>query len=1102
MSDRYSVSAQRVEGGWTFECLQAHFFRFLYPVSIDPGELRSQSEASESIRILRSLIDEPGVVTRSDSLFVPDDIIARWDAPSSDLEKVGLPSLCPFRLSISSDRPIADPTGKISLTWMGANAGLKIPAVTRDGTLIRTADRRFLVRDPLRSLLDAIEKTNAASTIDDRMRCFAVVRQHLLNVTDGIQAPDNLKNMVIYQATALGIETQHGSDGYTFRPELLGDIPSDEEDVAPTRTALLNRFESLRFRDRLTEAHKKVLKEARPSYVLSSNTYVVLDPGVQAALKVVLDISRSDAETRRAFFEDKMSFLLPELEKVGSDGSIIEFSDRVIGIRPWEGSGGLGGGDRENNWFPDQEATTFTIRDADGKSIVLSGEALDKTVKAIRAAHERGEKEVTVDGQNIAIDERVIEDLERIAILQKPSDPSKPKEGAAQPPRYFFVKPKDNVKDLTYVQPLGETRAAELAVQLGLRNEPQEHQRQGIAWFQQAYLSGMRGLLMADDMGLGKTFQVLAFLKWLKLTRGERKPVLVVAPKTLLGNWLEEVEIHLGEDGLGKPLKLYDKHLKEVRKERGRDITLARETLDLDTIRSADWVLTTYETLRDYQISFAQVRFEVIVFDEAQKVKESGAMVTEAARAQNAAALRIMMTGTPVENSLMDLWTLFDVAWPGRLGYSGQSFRKEFVKTKDADLGSIRKLLSEPSKENGILIPPLMLRRMKEDVANLPKKHMEPRRKDMPKEQADAYSQIVQAKKAGRLNALAALQAIRNVSLHPDLQAKIDYSDPRSIDAFIRQSARMTILFDILDEIKKNNEKALVFIDLRRAQSILAELIKARYRLDYLPYVINGETPTEKRDAIRKGFQKRRGSFEALLLAPKAAGFGLTLHAANHVIHLNRWWNPAVEDQCTDRAYRIGQNSEVTVWLPIAAHPDPAEIGGESYDLVLDEMLFRKRKTSRDVITPVQFDAEEMAILHGRIFGGDAHVNDLAGMDWKRFEELVIERLIDAGFETSRTPRTGDGGADAVAKLNTDRTKGAIIQVKHRSKGKLGIVLEQEVLQVLQAKDRYDIKNPRPVLVTNGSVEPKGHEAAKWHGITIVDYSNIDRVGTVVRAAC
>ena len=360
---------------------------------------------------------------------------------------------------------------------------------------------------------------------------------------------------------------------------------------------------------------------------------------------------------------------------------------------------------------------------------------------------------------------------------------------------------------------------------------------------------------MADDMGLGKTFQVLAFLKWLKLFRGEKKPVLVVAPKTLLGNWLEEVDIHLGEDGLGKPLKLYDTHLKEVRKERGRDIKLARETLDLHKIRSADWVLTTYETLRDYQISFAQVSFEVIVFDEAQKIKESGAMVTrggEGAECRNLAYLDDGNSGREQPDGFMDVVRTSH----GRAGsdIAGRVSEKRFVKTKDADLSSIRKLLSEPSEEKGILIPPLMLRRMKEDVANLPKKHIKARRETMPKEQAEAYSQIVQAKNAGRLNALAALQAIRNVSLHPDLQTKIDFSDPKSINAFIRKSARMAILFDILDEIKVNDEKALVFIDLRRAQSLLAELIKAKYRLDYLPYVINGETPT------RKGMRSERVS--------------------------------------------------------------------------------------------------------------------------------------------------------------------------------------------------------------------------------------------------
>jgi hypothetical protein len=1096
----FHVSASRTDGGWMFECSRAGVTRFLGATIIGPDALRSMKDAEEPVRILRSLLDEPGVETRSERIFVPDEVIANWEAPSSDLETIGLPALCPYRLSISSAKASADPSGSISVTWMGADYA--VPAVTRDGTLVSSGTRRFLLRDPLRSFLDAIDRTNKASTVEERMRCFGAVRQHLLDFGADVKAPDNLRNMVIYQATSLGIETNYGPDGYTFRPELLGDVPSEEEGVAARRKALLNRSERIKFERRMDECYAAGLPEARASYVLSANTYVVVDPGVQAAIKVVREVSRSSAETRRAFFEDKMSFLLPELERVGADGSAIEFSDRVIGIAPWEGGSHLGGGDGDNVWFPDAEAVTFILRDATNETFPVSGGDLDRAVEAIREAHDRGETHVTLNDRKFAIDDRVMEEIERLPVVQKPVGGPEPKAKRA-PSKYFFVKPKANFKELAYVEERAKTRGDDVALELGLKSEPKDYQLVGISWMRQAYLLGMKGLLMADDMGLGKTFQVLSFLRWLRLWTFERngaaKPIMIVAPKTLLGNWLDEVELHLGADGLGRPLKLFGDHIKKVREERGRDITLARHTLKLDEIRAAEWVLTTYETLRDYQISLAQVGFEVVVFDEAQKIKESGAMVTEAARSQKAAALRILMTGTPVENSLMDLWTLFDVAWPGRLGYTGEAFKRDFIRSEAGDLSAIRTLLIEPSNDNGVNLPPLMMRRMKEAVASLPPKHIRPKRADMPEEQARAYSQIVALKDAGRLSSLAALQSLRNVSLHPDLGARIDYSDPTSIRSFIVKSARMVSLFEILDEVKANKQKALVFVDLRKAQSVLAEIIKAKYELSHLPYVINGETTTEKRDTIRRGFQKRLHEFEVLLLAPKAVGFGLTLHAANHVIHLNRWWNPAVEDQCTDRAYRLGQNDEVHVWLPIARHP---EFGDASYDIVLDEMLDFKRTTSREVIVPVQFNAEEMADLNRKIFKDEIDQNELAAMDWKRFEEWVIERLIDAGFRTNRTPRTNDRGADAVAVLVSDRGTGVIVQAKHRSHGRLGIVSEQEVLEVLQARDLYGLRNPKLFLATNGAVEPRGKRAAEWHGIGIVDYTNIGNLGTVVREAC
>jgi hypothetical protein len=276
----------------------------------------------------------------------------------------------------------------------------------------------------------------------------------------------------------------------------------------------------------------------------------------------------------------------------------------------------------------------------------------------------------------------------------------------------------------------------------------------------------------------------------------------------------------------------------------------------------------------------------------------------------------------------------------------------------------------------------------------------------------------------------------------------------------------------------------------------LAELIKHRYRLQHLPHVINGETKGEIRDAIRRGFQQRRG-FEVLMLAPRAAGFGLTLHSANHVIHLNRWWNPAVEDQCTDRAYRIGQEKDVTVWIPIAEHP---ELGVRSYDAVLDRLLELKRSRSKDVIVPVQFDPAELANLHASVFGESPVEDDVANMDWKSFEEWTLQRIIEAGFVADRTPSSGDAGADMIVRSPNRKDRGAIVQVKHRSSGKIGRVSDREVIDVLRARERYPIKNPSMILVTNGSVEPLGHAVADAHGISVVDYSTIGKVGDIVRS--
>lgn len=1104
MSKSPAISAEKSAGGWIFRSHRPggwkNFFR--KPHSVDLSTIRGVvGDEDPGMRTLRSILDRPLVRMDADGLFVPDDLIAQWEIAPGELADVGLPPLCSFRLSLSTEHPITSEKGNLKPTWLDTKHR-PVPALKRDGTLISSGPNQFLLRDPLRSLVEAVEYMNTASDLDERLRRFSVVQSCILETTQQVVAPDNLKNMIIYQATGLGIKTDLGPDGYQFAPELLGDMPGAEEDEGPKRASLLNRSETNRLNQRMLQSENDGNFNPKPSYVLTTNTYVVLDPGVQAALSVVRQINRAEKATRQAFFDDKMSFLLPALHAAGSDGSVVEFSDRVIGIVPWEHGSQLGGGVSTDEWFPDSEATTYLVKDAHGHVLMLSDPDIAGQVNAIKAAIAEGKATVELSGKTISIDKTMLDDLARIPIVEEPA-PSRSKTNSKMPPKtYYYVKPKGNIDAAGFVEDLGKLRPAELSAKLQLKNQPKSYQMEGIEWLQRGYISGMRGMLMADDMGLGKTFQVLSFLRWLTLEKSNRDETqsgprfMIVAPKTLLGNWLEEVEMHLPDGGLGKPAMIYGETLKEYRKSAGRDILEGREVLDRDKIAKSDWVLTTYETLRDYQISFAAISFEVIVFDEAQKIKESGAMVTEAARSQKAASMRILMTGTPVENSLMDLWTLMDVMWPGRICYTAKEFRDKFVREEDPNVDLLKRLLTETQMDGDRVVPQLMLRRMKSAVTDLKKKHFKPMLEPMPSVQAHAYAAACEGQKEQPGAVLMWLQAIRNISLHPDLETKIDFGSPKSVERFIGMSARFVGLFKILDRVKADNEKALVFVDLRRAQSLVAELIKYKYKLELLPHVINGDTRAEQRDAIRRGFQKRKG-FEVLILAPRAAGFGLTLHSANHVVHLNRWWNPAVEDQCTDRAYRIGQDREVFVWIPIAEHPEFKE---KSYDVILNGKLEKKRAASQDVIVPVRFDAFEMSRLHSEIIGSDFLDEELASMDWHRFEDWICDQIKTSNVTVNKTPRVGDGGADLIVRSSLKTGRDAFIQVKHRMRGKTGLVAENEVLDVLRAKDRYQMLNPLFFLITNGSLEPRALKVAKNNGISVVDHNCLSKVGEIVRA--
>jgi len=426
----------------------------------------------------------------------------------------------------------------------------------------------------------------------------------------------------------------------------------------------------------------------------------------------------------------------------------------------------------------------------------------------------------------------------------------------------------------------------------------------------------------------------------------ERGPILVVAPTALLKNWEAECRLHLSVQGLGARLDAYGPGLRHLKLDPARRADPG-ETLDVGHLRAADWILTTYETLTDHEQAFARIRYSVVLFDEMQKIKAPDTLNTKAAKTLNAAFV-LGLTGTPIENRLEDLWCILDRLTPGYLG-DLKSFSSTYG-TEEADaLRALKRKLDEPVGA----APAVMLRRMKSDVLEgLPNKQEVRYPVEMPGAQAAAYQRIVMeaqqgagSRKPGDM--LRVIHALRGVSLHPDDPERVEGTDARSFTAFAARSARLQTTLDILRAVHRRGEKAILFIESLAMQQVVARGVSELFDLPVLPGIINGGTPGEQRQRIVDGFQAAPRGFGLLVLSPKAAGVGLTITAANHVIHLSRWWNPAVEDQCNDRAYRIGQVRDVTIHLPMAIYAGNPEA---SFDRTLDALLQQKRALSREML--------------------------------------------------------------------------------------------------------------------------------------------------------
>lgn len=476
---------------------------------------------------------------------------------------------------------------------------------------------------------------------------------------------------------------------------------------------------------------------------------------------------------------------------------------------------------------------------------------------------------------------------------------------------WAFTQPGEWMKDT-----LDQLRSPEqLTPPASLRATLRPYQAAGYNWLWFCASTGL-GACLADDMGLGKTIQVLAALLRKKADTPDAGPALLIVPASLIGNWKNEAA------RFAPSLNLFIAHRSE------------RSTAELDSpdFKNFDLVITTYGMLTRL-LWPAQTDWSWVILDEAQAIKNHATRQSQAVRKLKAET-RIALTGTPIENRLGDLWSLFDFLNPGLLGSATQfnAFATSIEESNGDRYAPLRRLVS-----------PYILRRLKTDPAirsDLPDKTELKVYCGLSKPQARLYQQSARSlmqelKEADGIQrkglVLTYLMRFKQICNHPDQATG-------SGEYATEHSAKFQRLETLCTEIESRGEKVLIFTQFKEITEPLADCLSTVFGRSGL--VLHGGTPVKQRQEMVDAFQREDGP-PFFILSIKAGGTGLNLTAASHVIHFDRWWNPAIENQATDRAFRIGQKNNVLVHKFVTAG---------TLEEKIDRLLSEKQSTADQIL--------------------------------------------------------------------------------------------------------------------------------------------------------
>ncbi|MDO7907574.1 DEAD/DEAH box helicase [Paenibacillus sp. JX-17] len=746
-----------------------------------------------------------------------------------------------------------------------------------------------------------IDQAPSATDRDQIFPYVAEVRNTALR--HGYPMDDYLQHQEYLFVDQVDINLNYDQTAITFSPKF-----GSSEDISPE---ILDQMSASPSRYAVDTHNRKVF--VKPSIIEEANQVHQIPPIIGANIP--------------KFIENPDAFL-PDIE--GLDLS--QFGERVksLGIRVYRAQPFVHASEHDRGWFDLDFG--FTAQDENGE-VHETWEASEMQ-SLIEHAQENGEEFIEWNGNWLRLPKDAEEFVEATETAKRDLLAAGGLVDVTKLP--YILEIYENISQLEFNQPI--LRAQQEMQDLGIfTKQPPDSfiatlkpfQTEGYIWMKSLHYRKLGGLL-ADDMGLGKTIQVISFLSYLEES-GNLTPTLVIVPKTLMDNW--EKEISKFAPSLQRSLYLH------------RGTERIKHAEDLKRIGIT---VTTYHTLAKDQLVFGQVDWQAIICDEAQAIKNPSTAASKVLKAMKS-KFRLAMTGTPVENGLSELWSIMDYVQPGLLGSLSQ-FKSEFMTKVDGEEHD-----SEAERELLARISMVYKRRTKSEELGdqLPSKQSVITRIPLGPEQSKLYAEVLTLVRNKAMDGLQAIQKLKALSSHPGLIAD------QFINLPYEQVPKLQETINIIRKVQEKGEKVLIFTEYIKMQEILRSVIRDCF--DINPMIINGMT--DRRQEQVDKFNRTSG-FDVMILSPKAAGTGLTITSANHVIHYTRWWNPAVENQATDRVYRIGQEKPVYVYYPIVADTKGLTKKGTVEEIVHQLLTEKQEMASSVIVSSRKLNIEE-EILNG-----------------------------------------------------------------------------------------------------------------------------------------